>query len=313
MNVNWTTTESHAGRDDYGLRKPSDAVTSLFPRRSGSQSGVAHGFLPQSKTSKPGAARAFTILELMLALGIFALVLTAIYSIWVAILKGSQAGLKAAAEVQRSRMAIRTIEDAFNCAEYFQANMKHYLFFADTSGDMAAVSMAARLPASFPGVGMYGDQVVRRVSFYTEPGRDGMNNLMLTQAPIMAVTNAGRDAYTITLARDVSMFQLAFFDPQKAEWLDEWKYTNRLPKIVQIALGMGKTAGNASKPYSVVYSLVALPSMGVTPDVQGGAYAPQPGGPGATNLPPGAVPPPGTVPRSGFPPGAFPPGLNRFQ
>jgi type II secretory pathway pseudopilin PulG len=274
------------------------------------------------------AAFAFTILEIMLAIGIFALVLTAIYSIWVSILKGSQAGLKAAAEAQRSRMAIRTIEDAFNCAEYFQANMKHYLFFADTSGDMAAVSMAARLPASFPGVGMYGDQVVRRVSFYTEPGKDGMNNLILTQAPIMAVTNAGHDAYTITLARDVSMFQLAFFDPQKAEWLDEWKYTNRLPKIVQIALGMGKTAGNASKPYSVVYSLVALPSMGVTPDVQGGGGLPRPGGPIDPNLPPGsvppgslppgAVPPPGTVPRSGFPqggfpPGAFPPGANRFQ
>ena len=269
------------------------------------------------------SALAFTILEIMLAMGIFALVLTAIYSIWVAILKGSQAGLKAAAEVQRSRMAMRTIEDAFNCAEYFQANMKYYLFFADTSGDTAAVSMAARLPASFPGVGRYGDQVVRRVSFYTEPGNDGMNNLIMTQAPIMAATNAAHPPYTITLAKDVSMFQLAFFDPQKAEWLDEWKYTNRLPRIVQIALGMGKTAGNASKPYSVVYSLVALPSMGVTPDVQGGAGLPRPGGPIDPNLPPGTVPPgtvppPGTgtrpgSPQSGFPPGGFPPGANRFQ
>ena len=44
------------------------------------------------------SALAFTILEIMLAMGIFALVLTAIYSIWVAILKGSQAGLKAAAQ-----------------------------------------------------------------------------------------------------------------------------------------------------------------------------------------------------------------------
>jgi len=116
---------------------------------------------------------AFTILELMLAIGIFAMVLTAIYAVWIAVLKGSQAGLKAAAEVQRSRMAIRTLEDAFTSTEYFVANMKYYLFFADTSGDMAAVSMAARLPASFPGVGRYGDQVVRRVSFYTEPGKDG--------------------------------------------------------------------------------------------------------------------------------------------
>jgi len=262
----------------------------------------------------------------MLAIGIFALVLTAIYATWIAILKGSQAGLKAAAEVQRSRMAVRTIEDAFNSAEYFQANMNYYLFFADTSGDMAAVSMAARLPESFPGVGRYGDQKVRRVSFYTEPGEDGMSNLILTQAPILAATNAGQPAYTITLAKDVSVFQLAFFDPLKAEWLDEWKYTNRLPRVVQIALGTGKTAGNASKPYSIVYSLVALPSVGVSPDVQGGAVVPRTGTPLDPNLPPGTVPPgslppgapPGTIPRGGFPPGTFPPGgippgPSRFQ
>ena len=278
--------------------------------------GQGNGRVTTPCSGSRAAALAFTILEIMLAIGIFALILTAIYSTWIAILKGSQAGLKAAAEVQRSRMAIRTIEDAFNCAEYFQANMKYYLFFADTSGDMAAVSMAARLPASFPGVGRYGDQVVRRVSFYTEPGKEGMNNLIMTQAPIMAASNSGFGPYTITLAKDVSMFQLAFFDPQKAEWLDEWKYTNRLPRIVQIALGMGKTAGNASKPYSVVYSLVALPSIGVTPDVQGGVGLPQPGGPGAVppgSVPPGAVPPPGTVPGGNFPPGGFRPGGNKFQ
>src|SRR5262245_10956897 len=72
---------------------------------------------------------AFTILELMLAISIFAIVLTAIYAIWIAILRGSKAGLKAAAEVQRSRIALRALEDAFTSAEYFMANMNHYLFF----------------------------------------------------------------------------------------------------------------------------------------------------------------------------------------
>ena len=219
---------------------------------------------------------AFTILELMLAIGIFALILTAIYTTWIAILKGSQAGLKAAAEVQRSRIAIRTLEDAFTSSEYFPANMKYYYFFADTSGDMATVSIAARLPEQFLGVGRYGDQVVRRVSFYTEPGKDGMNNLIMTQAPIMAVTNTGYEAYTVTLAKDVTLFQLAFFDAVKGEWLDEWKYTNQLPKMVQVALGLGKLGGNANQPYDLVYSLIALPSVGVGPDLQRGIIqAPQ--------------------------------------
>ncbi len=232
----------------------------------------AHRGELETRNSELGTFRrlGFTILELMLAIGIFALVLTAIYATWIAILRGSQAGLKAAAEVQRARIAMRTLEDAFNSTEMFVANMNYYLFIADTSGDMAAVSLAARLPAGFPGVGRYGDQVVRRVSFYTQPGKDGMSELVMTQAPILLATNNGYEAYTLTLARDVTLFKMAFFDLQKNEWLEEWKYTNRLPVLVQFALGLGKTGNDASKPYSLVTSLVALPSVAVQPDVQGG-------------------------------------------
>jgi len=232
----------------------------------------------------------FTLLELMLSIGIFVLVLTAIYATWIAILKGTRAGLKAAAEVQRARIAMRTLEDAFNSTEMFAANMNYYLFIADTSGDMAAVSLAARLPAGFPGVGRYGDQVVRRVSFYTQPGKDGMSELIMTQAPILLATNNGYEAYTITLARDVTLFKMAFFDAQKNEWLEEWRSTNTLPKLVQIALGLGKTGNDASKPYNLVTSLVALPSVAVMPDVQGGGPIPRgpPGqGGGGATVPPG--------------------------
>jgi prepilin-type N-terminal cleavage/methylation domain-containing protein len=220
------------------------------------------------RASRPG----FTILELMLSIGIFAMVLVAIYATWIAILRGSQAGLKAAAEVQRARIAMRTLEGAFNSAEMFVANMNYYLFIADTSGDMAAVSLAARVPDDFLGANQFKmlDQKVRRVSFYTEPGRAGMAELKMTIAPIMVDTNQNYQPYTLTLAKDVTLFKMAFFDLQKNEWLDEWKYTNRLPVLVQVALGLGKTGNDASKPYDLVTSLVALPSVAVQPDVQGG-------------------------------------------
>lgn len=217
---------------------------------------------------------AFTILELMISIGIFALILTAIYSIWIAILKGSRAGQKAAAEVQRSRIALRALEDAFNSTEYFVANMQYYYFFANTSGDMATVSMVARLPDGFLGGEQYKQlqQKVRRVTFETAPGKDGTRDLLMTQEPILLpkeLNDGSYQPYTITLARDVTHFQLSFFDPVKAEWLDEWKYTNQLPKIVQIALGLGKSANDPSKSSDVVYSLVALPSEGVGGDLQG--------------------------------------------
>src|SRR5207247_2949505 len=119
--------------------------------RSRSSSNGRRSPADASRCRQPGSRLAFTILELMLAIGIFAMVLTAIYATWIAILRGSQAGLKAAAEVQRSRMTMRTLEDAFTSTEYFVANMNYYLFFADTSGEFASVSLAARVPDDFLG------------------------------------------------------------------------------------------------------------------------------------------------------------------
>ncbi len=257
---------------------------------------------------RPVRHAAFTILEVLLALGIFMMILTAIYATWMAILKGSRAGQQAAAEVQRSRIAMRTLEDAFTSTEYFVANMKHYLFFADTSGDMASVSLATRLPGSFLGIGRYGDQIVRRVSFYTQPGKDGMSELMMSQAPVLLNTNDSTEAFTITLAKDVTMFALAFYDAQKNEWLDEWKYTNQLPKVVKIALGLGKDRNG--KAYDVATTIVALPSVGVAPDVQGATFARPPGsGTGDPNMPPDPSQlPPGNYPPGSYPPGSYPPG-----
>lgn len=270
----------------------------------------------------------FTILEVLLAIGIFMMVLMAIYATWMSILKGSRAGQKAAAEVQRSRIAMRTLEDAFTSTEYFVANMKYYLFFADTSGDMADVELATKLPGGFLGVGRYGDQVLRRVRFFTKPGRDGMSELMMSQHPVMLKTEeGGAEAFTISLAQDVTLFRMAFYDEKKNEWLDEWKYTNQLPKLVKIALGLGRDRNN--KAYDVATTLVALPSVGVAPDVQGASMAPPPtgvpnpgdlGNPMNPNQPGGMNPnyPGGMNPnfpggnRPGFPgsyPGGYPGGM----
>src|SRR5688572_23681791 len=261
------------------IREPT-RVMRLLPRHGNDRQADAATAIMQGSRPVPFASRfGFTILELMISIGIFAMVLTAIYMTWVAILKGSQAGLKAAAEVQRSRIALRTLEDAFSGTEYFMANMRYYLFFADTSGDFASVSLATRVPDGFLGAQQTKlmNQNVRRVSFFTRPTADGMRELMMTEVPILAATNNGYEAYTVRLAKGVTHFQLAFFDPQKGEWLDEWKQTNQLPKVVQIALGLGHKEGNVAKPDDVAYSLIALPSVGVGPDVQGGPARGVPG------------------------------------
>lgn len=218
----------------------------------------------------------FTLLELMIALGLFAMVLTAIYSIWHFIIKGTRVGMEAAAEIQRSRMAMRALEDAFTTSVMFTANIKNYSFLADTSGDMASVSLVSRLPASFPGVGRYGDQVVRRVVFEVHPGPNG-DELVMAQAPMLQDTEQV-EPYSLVLARNVELFQLEFLDLQRGEWLDEWTDTNQMPRMVKISLGLGnKGGGNGTKSQDLNVRWVSVPSAAVPGDIQGaGAPVPPP-------------------------------------
>ena len=233
---------------------------------------------------------AFTIIEVMIALFMFAMILTAIYATWFAILKGTKSGLTAAAEVQRSRIAMHTLQDAFLTVQLFNENMKHYWFITENKGDFAAVSMVSRLPASFPGVGRYGNEtVVRRVSFFTQPGSTGGVELVMTQAPILLNTNAsGVEAYSLVLARDVSVFKFDYYDEQKKNWVEDWLYTNALPRAVRVTLGLGHSGSYSSKPQDVVVREIAIPAAAIA-GVQAG---PAPGTPGGIPGQPGGVPPP---------------------
>ena len=106
---------------------------------------------------------AFTLIEVMIAITIFSLVLTAIYSSWNLILRASRVSQTAAAQVQRQRVAIHTIEDALTCIQSFQASMKYYTFVVND--DPPELDFTARLPDNFPRNGKFGDLNVRQLQF----------------------------------------------------------------------------------------------------------------------------------------------------
>lgn len=241
-------------------------------------------------------------MEVMLALGILMMVLAVIYSTWIAILRSKQAADKAALAAQRSRIALRALEDALEGVQVFQQNQPYYAFIADTTGDFAFLSVASRLPESFPGSGLFGDQTLRRVTFQVEDGTNGRPQLVMRQYPLLLATNAIEEAYPIVLATELSDFLLEFWDARRGEWLAEWLYTNQLPPVVRFLVGVGERGGNASVPQAVQIQTVALSATPVPPELQGRAMGgrmpgvntnvPQPGG----TAPPGTVVPPGNAP-----------------
>jgi prepilin-type N-terminal cleavage/methylation domain-containing protein len=219
---------------------------------------------------------AFTIVELMIALTILSLVIVAIYSSWTAILRGAKVALDAAAEVQRTRMAVRALEDSLLTAQVFAANSAHYSFIADTSETFAFLSMVSHLPPTFPGSGMFGNQVIRRVTFSVEAGQHSPNELIMTQMPIL-LSKEDMEPYSITLARNITEFTIEFWDPRNQEWLPELTNTNEMPRMVRVVLGLGNSANRTTE---IVSRVVAIPSMVVPREVQVPVGAPLQGGQG---------------------------------
>ena len=238
---------------------------------------VAAGCPPHSPFRISHSHRAFTLVEIMIAMGILALVLAAIFSSWTAILRASKVGLDSAAAVQRARIAGRIIEESLSSAEAFYANQRYYSFVAE-NGSEPLLSFVTRLSPSFPRNGKFAGLDVRRVVFSVERGE-----LVLRQKPFLRDDmDEDEKKYPLVLGYNVKEFKTEFWDTRLGDWIDERKQTNQLPALVRFTLQFADT------PYSKqvgaeVTKIVSIPSVGVAGVWQ--MPRPLPTGPGTPGVP----------------------------
>lgn len=223
---------------------------------------------------------AFTLVEVMIAMAILTVVVTAIYATWRCILSATQATQKAAAQVQRSRVAMRTMEQSLTYMTMYVANMNYYWFDAHNGSD-ATLSFVSVLPRDFPRSGRFDNFPVRRVEFAIENGREGGRDLVLRQRLIMREFDEDERNYPLVLMHDVKKFEMEFWDMRRNDWTDEWTETNQMPKLIRFSL----TTGDPSRPFDrgeEYVRIISPASVAVQPAWQGG------GGGGAAR-PPGAT------------------------
>ena len=240
---------------------------------------------PPSAARRRTPTRAFTLIEVLIASSILVVIIYAIYASWTAILRGAKVGQDAAAEVQRARIALRSIEQAVTGVQMFSMNAALYSFDVDTTGDSAMLSLVTRLPASFPGNGvtraLFGDQAVRRVTFAVERGGNAGNQLVMTQAPLLFDTNSTMQPYSLVLASHVARFGVEFWATNGgvADWSDEWTQTNQLPSLLRISLEFASANSNLREPVEVLAKEIALAAMPI-PQAYEIPTIPNAGGPG---------------------------------
>ncbi len=202
----------------------------------------------------------FTLIEVMVSVALFMLVMGSVFACWRCIVNGKIIAENAAVAAQRARIGIKTVEDALTTAEISQLNIPYYAFLTDTSEKFASLSLAGHPPPNFPGSGLFGDNVVRRITFDVE-NVDGKNNLVMNQSPLLEALDEQNTPYPITLARDVSIFMLEFWSTKDNDWVVSFEPTNVFPPMVRITLGVGHAADNPNVPYDLIVRTVAIPSQ----------------------------------------------------
>jgi hypothetical protein len=207
-------------------------------------------------------ARAFTLLELTVALAVFTFIMLSVLSCWKVIVSGTMAAQGAAAAAQRARIGIKSVENALECGEISTANIGFYYFLNDTSEKFASLSLVARLPADFPGSSLFGDIVLRRVTFEVQHDSEhSQDNLVMQQSPLLEKLDNGKHTpYPITLARDVSVFMLEFWSTNQNDWVVSFDPTNQFPPMIRVTLGCGHSPEHPDVPYEVIVRTVPMPS-----------------------------------------------------
>ncbi len=180
--------------------------------------------------------RAFTVLEVMLAIGIFSGLVVAMYASWSAVIRSAHRSTQAAIESHRVRTSLDAIDEAFKSAMIFESNQHLYSFLTLTEEDrFSSFSLSSHLSPRFPGSAMFPGQPLRRVSFSVEEKEEG-SQLILLQQNILDPMEEGSVPYSLVLLENVSSFRLEFWDLGFDDWIGEWSSTNRFPAMVRYSL-----------------------------------------------------------------------------
>ncbi len=226
----------------------------------------------------------FTLIEVLLALGIFTILIGALYSTWILVVRATIVGKGTAARLQRERVAMHAIEDALTCIQSHQASIGYYLFIIQ-NGDQPLLSFTAYLPDDFPRTGEFEgenpegatmDYHLRRLTFSLRQDANGGNDLVLQQNPILMDLSPDELNNPLVLAKNITAFSIECWDTNAMQWDTEWDATNMIPPLVRVTVGFGNPSSGASQVITRLISFPSgtMPSAVQTPNFIGNNNAP---------------------------------------
>ena len=211
-------------------------------------------------------AAGFTLVEAIVAVSILGMVSFMVFKSLLSVMGATKMGAEAADQVQRERVAIKTVEVGLRGMVYYEQNQDMYALNMDLiDKDYPYFSFVARVPPDFIGSREFNGQALRRLSFFVDDV-DESRALVLEQSHVMR-TPQGEDPVPVVrsiLAPQLDQFMILFWSTSAEAWIDEWTETNSLPSRVKVEMALVRQDGGDVQLKDIHKREVVIHSVSVT-------------------------------------------------
>ena len=210
-------------------------------------------------------AAGFTLVEAIVAVGILGMVSFMVFKSLLSVMGATKMGAEAADQVQRERVAIKTVEVGLRGMVYYEQNQDMYALEQIPDQDYPSFSFVARVPPDFIGSREFNGQALRRLSFFVDDV-DESRALVLEQRHVMG-TPQGEDPVPVVrsiLAPQLDQFMILFWSTSAEAWIDEWTETNSLPSRVKVEMALTRKDGADIQLKHILKREVAIHSISIT-------------------------------------------------
>ena len=226
-----------------------------------------------TSSGRPGADRAgFTLLELMLAITILAVVITAVYTTFTTSLNAWKRSIGVSDALQRQRIVMDTLSELTKSMVFVNSRAGLYSFLAERNvrtGDSVSFVTASDVllpPTEAVAAGM------RRVTISMQYDERGWPYLALQNAPALETSEEDQGQLHV-LSADVSGFAIRYRDPRTGQWQEEWDEAGLIPSAIEYTIAFGGLDGRT--PPIIMTRAVDLPIAQFVMQNRGEALAQQ--------------------------------------
>jgi len=196
--------------------------------------------MTMSSTTLNRSRSGFTLMEVLLAVAILSIVITAVYNTWNAALNGWRRGTDASEVFQRQRVVMDVLTELTQSAVFFTASAPLYTVVGTKNPGLGDSVSFVTASESFLPPSEATDAGMRRVTISVEEDEYRRTYLAIVNQPALRPDDLSAEplqAHVVSM--DVSGFFVRYLDPRDGTWSDKWEDDTIPPLAMEYTVVFG--------------------------------------------------------------------------